>query len=91
MEVMLKMRIIGKRKFLLLAALTAMLLLNACASGTPKEDASAVETDGSLPDNKVTSAVNFEHELDSYQPKKDRYHFYFTYKIVHPWWDAVAL
>ncbi len=24
-------------------------------------------------------------------PKKDNYNFYFTYKTVHPWWDAVAL
>lgn len=39
----------------------------------------------------VTSAVDFNHQLDSYVPKKDRYNFYFTYKIVHPWWDAVAL
>ena len=39
----------------------------------------------------VQGAVNFEHALDSYQPKKDHYNFYFTYKIVHPWWDAVAL
>jgi ribose transport system substrate-binding protein len=35
--------------------------------------------------------VNFEHELDGYEPKKNRYNFYFTYKTVHPWWDAVAL
>lgn len=39
----------------------------------------------------VQGAVKFEHNLDSYQPKKDHYNFYFTYKIVHPWWDAVAL
>ncbi len=39
----------------------------------------------------VQSAVNFEHELDSYVPKKDHYNFYFTYKTVHSWWDAVAL
>ncbi len=39
----------------------------------------------------VRSAVNFEHELDSYVPQKDHYNFYFTYKTVHPWWDAVAL
>ncbi|MBQ8031987.1 MAG: substrate-binding domain-containing protein, partial [Butyrivibrio sp.] len=24
-------------------------------------------------------------------PAKKKYNFYFTYKIVHPWWDAVAL
>ena len=39
----------------------------------------------------VRSAVDFDHELDSYTPQKDRYRFYFTYKTVHPWWDAVAL
>ena len=37
------------------------------------------------------SEVDFEHELDGYEPKKNRYNFYFTYKTVHPWWDAVAL
>ena len=42
-------------------------------------------------DNLARSAVDFDHELDAYQPKKDRYNFYFTYKTVHPWWDAVAL
>ncbi len=39
----------------------------------------------------VSRAVNFSHELDSYEPAKSNYNFYFTYKIVHPWWDAVAL
>ncbi len=37
------------------------------------------------------SVVDFEHSLDDYVPAKKRYNFYFTYKIVHPWWDAVAL
>lgn len=36
-------------------------------------------------------AVDFDHELDDYKPKKDHYNLYLTYKIVHPWWDAVAL
>ncbi len=35
--------------------------------------------------------VDFEHSLDDYVPAKKKYNFYFTYKIVHPWWDAVAL
>lgn len=39
----------------------------------------------------VLSAVNFSRELDDYSPVKDSYNFYFTYKTVHPWWDAVAL
>ena len=37
------------------------------------------------------SIVDFEHNLDDYMPAKGNYNFYFTYKIVHPWWDAVAL
>ena len=43
------------------------------------------------PDASVRHAVDFDHELDSYTPLKDHYNFYFTYKTVHPWWDAVAL
>jgi len=39
----------------------------------------------------VRDAVDFDHELSTYQPKKDHYNFYFTYKTVHAWWDAVAL
>ena len=39
----------------------------------------------------VESAVSFTHTLDNYKPKKKEYNFYFTYKMVHPWWDAVAM
>ena len=39
----------------------------------------------------VESAVSFDHTLDSYSPRKKEYNFYFTYKLVHPWWDAVAM
>ena len=39
----------------------------------------------------ISGAVDFDHELSTYQPKKDHYNFYFTYKTVHAWWDAVAL
>lgn len=45
----------------------------------------------SATDQSILSAVDFDHELSSYQPKKDHYNFYFTYKTVHAWWDAVAL
>ena len=30
-------------------------------------------------DDSVRSAVDFDHELSKYQPKKDHYNFYFTY------------
>lgn len=39
----------------------------------------------------TSTVVDFEHNLDDYVPAKKSYNFYFTYKIVHPWWDAVAL
>ena len=56
-------------------------------SGT-SDTASGEDTSKEEP---VRSAVDFDHELDSYIPKKYHYNFYFTYKTVHPWWDAVAL
>lgn len=28
---------------------------------------------------------------DDYQPKKDSYYFAFTYKLVHPWYDAIKV
>lgn len=49
------------------------------------------DTASSEPEDPVRSAVDFDHELDFYEPHKDHYNFYFTYKTVHPWWDAVAL
>ncbi len=39
----------------------------------------------------TAGVVNFDRELDGYQPLKKNYNFYFTYKQIHPWWDAVAL
>ena len=39
----------------------------------------------------VEEAVDFDHKLEGYEPLKKEYNFYFTYKTVHPWWDAVAL
>ena len=29
--------------------------------------------------------------LGDYKPQKTEYNFYFTYKLVHAWWDAVGL
>ena len=82
--------------WLLAAAL--LLTLSACSAGTPagpEPSAAPEKADGEeLPaktEDSVRSAVDFDHELDAYEPKKDHYRFYFTYKTVHPWWDAVAL
>ncbi len=92
----------GKKMGLLTPALIAVLVFIACSSAFPAagsdEDMLSADTvitaegiDLSGSDETVRSAVDFDHELDSYEPLKDHYNFYFTYKTVHPWWDAVAL
>lgn len=92
-----------QRKFpkltVLILILISALIFAACSSEsqTERSGETADETDNVISESSVKaeepvrSAVNFEHELDSYEPQKDYYNFYFTYKTVHPWWDAVAL
>ncbi len=79
----------SKKTWISLAGLAMVLILNACASDRITESTSVENR----PKNTkvVNGAVDFDHELDRYIPKKDHYNFYFTYKTVHPWWDAVAL
>ncbi|MCR4684396.1 MAG: substrate-binding domain-containing protein [Lachnospiraceae bacterium] len=89
-----------KNHGIVLCALLATIFLSSCAfitSGTGSdentvstESGNTTETDAGS-DDPVSGAVDFDHELDSYKPKKDHYNFYFTYKTIHPWWDAVAL
>ena len=75
-----------------LAALAAACLLglSGCEAGetppAPSPDAAVSEPGGAQ-----VEAVEFNHQLDEYRPRKKRYNFYFTYKTVHAWWDAVAL
>ena len=64
----------------------------AYASDSPTSSAQAPGgTQASVSNQDAKSAVDFEHELDDYVPKKNHYNLYLTYKIVHSWWDAVAL
>ena len=82
---------------LLLAAIScgSMELTGCSAGGEGAEEISRTvsETDGAEAQERsaVSDAVRFDRMLDGYEPQKDRYNFYFTYKMVHPWWDAVAL
>ena len=96
------MRNKGNRMKLLAAFLAAALIVADCTPAfsaadsdgkavSANPDPAAEEQMPSGPAESVRSAVDFDHELDSYEPLKDRYNFYFTYKTVHPWWDAVAL
>lgn len=41
--------------------------------------------------NEKARSIAFDRRLDAYRPLKQEYNFYFTYKLVHPWWDAVAI
>ena len=97
------MRITSKKTSVLFAGLAAVFIFTACApqalstgqsadAGSDTVDSGAADpgTDSDAAEP-VNSAVNFDHELDSYVPKKNNYNFYFTYKTVHSWWDAVAL
>ena len=68
------------RKFLIVAF---SLVIAGTGSAYAKDDVTNVST--------TDRAVDFAHNLDDYVPAKKNYNFYFTYKIVHPWWDAVAL
>ena len=92
------MQIISQKTGLFFATLASVFILSACAPTAALQDQSAdtqpgdtAATTDTATGKSVDSAVDFDHELDSYAPKKDQYNFYFTYKTVHPWWDAVAL
>jgi ribose transport system substrate-binding protein len=91
------MRNKGKQIILALLVTAALFVFSACSSAAPGgggpsggPEAGGEQT-APKSGNSVHSAVDFDHELDSYVPLKNHYNFYFTYKTVHPWWDAVAL
>ncbi|MDE6936690.1 MAG: substrate-binding domain-containing protein, partial [Lachnospiraceae bacterium] len=58
---------------------------------TEESNGSKVSEDELLADKDTKDVVNFDRRLDEYQPLKKEYNFYFTYKVIHPWWDAVAI
>ncbi len=65
--------------------------LNNGKDGNSEEHGKKTENTSTINKENISGAVDFDHELSTYQPKKDHYNFYFTYKTVHAWWDAVAL
>ena len=71
--------------------LIAVMLLCSCSGGGKEKPKSNESTPVPGPEDAASSAVHFDRALDSYAPKKTAYNFYFTYKTVHPWWDAVIL
>ena len=73
------------------AVCAALALLCGCSPQSQSASTAASPSDAAASSESTAAAVNFEHSLDGYQPQKSEYTFYFNYKIVHPWWDAVAL
>lgn len=101
------MRNYGKQIMLAWLVTAAAFVISACSSApsvigsnedglsgnaeVAAEDGLAKEQASFRPERQAHGAVDFDHELDPYEPLKKCYNFYFTYKTVHPWWDAVAL
>ena len=56
-----------------------------------RAEVSALEDENNKKDDSITEIVRFDDKLDDYKPSKGKYNFYFTYKVDHPWWDAVAI
>ena len=83
--------------FLRLNILAVVLVMTGCSPEALKNRNQKNNNDNLSSRNNqiITSAdesdVIKEKELDAYNPQKREYNFYFTYKIVHAWWDAVAL
>ncbi len=59
------------------------------SSAAPAESAAAPAASAATTD--ADKIVSSNLTLDDYKPAKTEYNFYFTYKLVHPWWDAVGL
>lgn len=90
----------GKGKGSVWAYIASVLVMGVCSCGLMGCNG---ETEEQLPEEAVsggqTSAggesaadiIEFDHVLEEYAPLKEEYNFYFTYKTVHPWWDAVAI
>ena len=87
----------GRLRVSLITLVSAFALSSCSAASTSQDPTGNVMTDttgissGTEAGNSAHGAVDFDHDLAPYEPKKDHYNFYFTYKTVHPWWDAVAL
>ena len=92
----------GRRQSGVLVFIGSIIVFCACSlcltgcDGNKEEQISTVTEGETVPNasqekEPAADAVKFNLQLDEYQPEKKHYNFYFTYKLVHPWWDAVAL
>ena len=84
-----------KKKFISVLLCVSMItsLVVGCAgnggsSEGSKEEEKKESTEGSV---ELKEDEGAELTLGDYEPEKKEYNFYFTYKLVHAWWDAVGL
>jgi len=85
---MMKKKIIS---VLLCVAMTAGLVVGCAGSGDSdgeKKEEKKESTEGAI---ELKEDEGSELVLGDYEPEKKEYNFYFTYKLVHAWWDAVGL
>ncbi len=86
------------KQILCLTILAFALVVSGCSSRNQKNSGQKLNDDNTHSQNQDYNletdsqpyVINKEY-LDSYKPQRTDYNFYFTYKIVHSWWDAVAL
>ena len=86
----------GLSAIVILTLLLSVVVTGGCGAEDSADTVSApapeANDDAGHDDNEIVdSAVSFSHSLGDYQPRKKEYNFYFTYKLVHSWWDAVAM
>ncbi len=76
-----------------LTVLALVLVISGCSSkeSEPQNNESNNLSQSQNLDFSTNYNVIHKDSLDSYKPQKTDYNFYFTYKIDHAWWDAVAL
>jgi len=82
---------IRNRRIFILLLFFFVFLISSCNSKAKSKGETLIEKNQECPFEEIETAVNFVHFLDFYKPQKEEYNFYFTYKNVHPWWDAVAI
>jgi len=63
----------------------------ASSTSTPVPASSVAQTESTSATSANGTGIVTTMTINDYKPKKDTYTFYFTYKLVHPWWDAVKV
>lgn len=72
----------------ILCASMLSISLAGCGSSASSGSSKASTQSAKVDENKNTIAGT-QLQLDNYQPKKKSYNFVFTYKLIHPWFDAI--